>query len=362
VKVVIRADASLEMGTGHVMRCLTLADALNEKGADVQFVCRNHLGNLNMYIQSKGYRVHVLELLDSISIDASTVRPDEGLHLFHAKWLGVTQQKDAQDCKKILNNIQPDWLIVDHYSIDKLWHVELKGLYQKLMVIDDIADRYHQCDLLLDQTYGRTADDYLHLVPGNCQMLLGSQYALLRPEFSKWREYSLNRRVKPQLKSLLISMGGADPDNITGQVLQYVNTCQVPEGIRIVVVMGETAPHLNAVKLQASTMIHKTSVMVGVSNMAEVMANADLAIGAAGATTWERCCLGVPSLLWVLAVNQKTIAKNLEERNIVCLFNDFDQLCISLNVLCENLSQYSKNAADIADGTGTEKTLREIYG
>ncbi len=357
--IVIRVDASLEMGTGHVMRCLTLAEGLLSKGAEVQFICRNHKGNLIQLIQKKGFVVHVLES-SQFSADSDKCNVNETL--FHASWLGCGQENDAHECKLILQKKIPDWLIVDHYSIDEVWQSELKGLYQKLMVIDDLADRRHLCDILLDQTYGRLPESYHNLVSNKCNLLLGSQYALLREEFSQWREYSLKRRKKPDFKTLLISMGGVDPDNVTGKVLHELNNCKLPESINIIVIMGKTAPHVNSVKMQAETMVNKTTIKFDATNLAEIMSDADIAIGAAGTTSWERCCLGVPSLLWVLAENQKVIAKNLNEKNIVCLFESFDQLCLSLKKLSENLSEYSSNAIKVTDGTGVRKVVKAIYG
>lgn len=359
MKVVIRTDASLQIGTGHVMRCLTLADALSEQGAEVQFICRKHTGNLMTYIQSKDYQVHTLETPIVTGSGNFKTECEEADQLFHANWLGASQEVDAQECKTILQNNKPDWLIVDHYAIDKTWQVKLNGTYQKLMVIDDLADRYHQCDLLLDQTYGRLPQDYQGLAPENCQMLLGSQYALLRPEFAQWREFSLKRRAQPQFKNLLVTMGGVDPDNVTSRVLDALKTCDLPKDLEIMVVMGATSPHLDAIKNQAKGMPYKTKVKVSVGNMAEIMANADLAIGAAGATTWERCCLGLPSILMVLADNQKDIASLISGAGaaIKLELSELSDLCGSMHEPVNNLRKITSNSALITDGNGASRIV-----
>jgi len=360
-KIIFRVDASIQIGTGHVMRCLTLADALSESGAEVQFICRKHTGNLIMYIQSKGYIVHTLETPKTTSPTVIQTKCEMELQLYHANWLGVSQEKDSQESKPIMQNFQPDWLVVDHYSINKVWQTELKGTYQKLMVIDDLADREHQCDLLLDQTYGRLSQDYHGLVPANCQMLLGSQYALLRPEFAKWREFSLKRRaVQSQFKKLLITMGGVDPDNVTSRVLDVLKTCDLSKDLEIMVVMGATAPHLDTVKNQAEGMPYKTKVKVNVDNMAEIMANADLAIGASGATTWERCCLGLPSIQIVLAKNQELIAQNLQKKNISKVINDVSQLCPALASVERKLKIYTKKSSEILEGLGIKLVVKAL--
>ncbi len=234
MKVAIRADASLQIGTGHVMRCLTLAEVLRQQGDEVEFICRAHEGNLLERIQQQGFKTH--ELCPAIEGQANGTCKKETL--YGEVWLGSTQEQDAEQCKPILETMKPEWLIVDHYAIDQTWQILLKGSYKKLMVIDDLADRKHQCDILLDQTYGRKQGDYIALVPKDCQMLLGSQYALLRPEFAQWREYSLKRRANPELKKLLITMGGVDLDNVTSEVLDILKNCNLPKEIEIIVVMG----------------------------------------------------------------------------------------------------------------------------
>jgi UDP-2,4-diacetamido-2,4,6-trideoxy-beta-L-altropyranose hydrolase len=344
------------MGTGHVMRCLTLADVLKQKGADVSFICREHSGNLIPFIQEKGFDVYPL---DKISRPAHFKKGENTL--FHAKWLGASQQQDADECRTVLEQIKPDWLIVDHYAIDQTWQACLKPNYKKLMVIDDLADRQHQCDVLLDQTFGRAKEDYQPLVPVNCQLLLGSEYALLRPEFSQWREYSLKRREHLQFKSLLVTMGGVDSENVTGKVLEALNHCPLPDDLQVKVIMGSTAPHLQQVKEMAMSMKYPTSVMVGVNNMAELMAKADFAIGAAGATTWERCALGLPSIILILAENQNMIASMVEDAGVAIIAKKQ-----ALSFLCnmfpmeKDMRMLSYNSSRACDGNGLRRTISYI--
>jgi len=315
MKVVFRADASRQIGTGHVMRCLTLADALTEQGADCEFICREHMGHLIEQIHNKGYVVHALPAhaepvgANSLAINAAS---DEQAPV-HSHWLGATQAQDAAACVPILAALQPDWLIVDHYALDACWEQALKPHYRKLMVIDDLADRPHACDLLLDQTFRRQSEDYRAWVPAGCQLLCGSHYALLRPEFATLRPYSLARRATPQLRQVLIAMGGVDKGNATGRVLAALRATQLPKECEISVVMGSTAPWLAEVMRLAQGMPWPTKVLVGVSDMAQLMTDSDLAIGAAGATSWERCCLGLPTIMLVLADNQQQVAHGLEE-------------------------------------------------
>lgn len=364
MKVTFRADAAQQIGTGHVMRCLTLADALAAKGADCQFICRAHEGNLIEFIRGKGYVAHPLPIANEANAGSTASGPDTSTpDLAHRHWLGATQAQDAEGCAPILAAQRPDWLIVDHYALDARWERALAPHYRKLMVIDDLADRPHACDLLLDQTFGREPGDYRPLVPDACDLLCGSQYALLRPEFAALRNYSLRRRAQPALRDLLITMGGVDKDNATGQLLQALRSCPLPADCKITVVMGATAPWLDEVRKQAQDMPRPTQVLVGVSDMAQRMADSDLAIGAAGATSWERCCLGLPTAMMVLAENQRHAARILEQAHAVRILNLGAELQnrlaqfigeASSSEAC--MSQLRDCASKVADGKGCERT------
>jgi UDP-2,4-diacetamido-2,4,6-trideoxy-beta-L-altropyranose hydrolase len=362
MRVVFRADASLQIGTGHVMRCLTLADALAGRGAECQFICRAHDGHLIEFILSKGYVAHALPI--SHYSGAGVTAPGlhaSSAHTAYSEWLGVTQAEDADACAPIVAALRPNWLIVDHYALDAQWECALAPHYRQLMVIDDLADRPHACNLLLDQTFGRDAADYLPLVPADCRLLCGSQYALLRPEFAALRPYSLQRRAHPVLRELLITMGGVDKDNATGQVLQALRTCPLPADCRITVVMGATAPKLEEVRTQAQDMPWPTQVLVGVNDMAQLMADSDLAIGAAGATSWERCCLGLPTVMMVLAENQCYAARLLEQANAARMLdptaNLQKRLIEFINEIFTSetcLSQLRDSTSKVTDGQGCE--------
>lgn len=363
MKVAFRADASLQIGTGHVMRCLTLADVLAARGAVCHFICRAHAGNLIEFIRSKGHQVHALSVsqaadrnLDRTNLDVS----EDGLA--HSHWLGATQAQDAQACTTILEELKPDWLIVDHYALDTRWEQALAPHYGKLMVIDDLADRPHACHLLLDQTFGREAEDYSARVPSHCEVLCGSQYALLRPEFAALRRYSLQRRAQPQVKRLLITMGGVDKDNATGQVLAALRECVLPADCEITVVMGVTAPWLSEIEQQAKAMPWPTRVLVGISDMARLMADSDLAIGAAGSTSWERCCLGLPTIMISLARNQQESCRILASAGAGVDIGDATSIGKNLENSINKLIKESRvflkiivKSAAITDGEGAHR-------
>jgi len=338
------------MGTGHVMRCLTLAQVLKENGMDATFICREHEGNLIDKIRSSEFDVYELELFEEVEVDTS---------LAHSHWLGATQQQDANECIDMLKAKKPDWLIVDHYALDEQWEKALKPYYEKLMVIDDLADRKHQCDILLDQNYGRSPKDYEAFVSESIKLLMGTQYALLRPEFEEWRKYSLDRRKEADFKSLLLNMGGADPDNVTEKVVKRLRAANLPKDLTITIVMGKISPHLQSVKSCASKLPYRSKVKVDVDNMAEIMANSDIAIGASGSTTWERCCLGVPTIQIIAAYNQEFIAQQLDKINAIKLVN-IDDVVENLENFQYWMKDVSENAKNITNGTGSKAVLEYL--
>ncbi len=360
MKVVFRVDASIDIGNGHVMRCLTLADALRQRGAECRFICREHMGNLLAYIRDRGFDVCKLPPCEA------TTTGDE-LRPLYATWLGVDWASDAEQTLAGLDGTIVDWLVVDHYALDARWEGRVRPAFRRLMVIDDLADRHHDCDLLLDQNLGRDAADYRTLVPLQSVLLVGEQYALLRPEFAALRSYSLARRVHPSLKHILITMGGIDKDNATGNVLSALSTCQLPADCQITTVMGPHAPWLASVRAQAAIMRWPTDVKVNVNNMAHLMADCDLAIGAAGSTSWERCALGVPTFLAVLAENQKAAAKAITDRGAAEVVFPSEALHGTLQAqiqrLLDNpayLQSLSENAAAICDGQGVARVLTSL--
>ncbi|MGY3929681.1 UDP-2,4-diacetamido-2,4,6-trideoxy-beta-L-altropyranose hydrolase [Aeromonas encheleia] len=357
--IAFRADASLEAGSGHVMRCLTLADALREQGAKCWFICRAHPGHLADLISARDHRCHLL-----------TAKPDSeqepaGISLLaHASWLGCGWEQDAEQTQTILAELQPDWLVVDHYALDSCWEKILRPHVGCIMVIDDLADRTHDCDLLLDQNLGRQPDDYRERVPLHCTLLVGPRYSLLRPEFAALREYSRERRQIPTLKQVLITMGGVDKPNATGRVLEALRQAPLPDDCRICVVMGAKAPWLVQVEALAATLPWPTTVLANVSNIAQLMADSDLAIGAAGSTSWERCCLGLPTLMFVIADNQREVAHHLMSAGAAAVYMLTDNLEDNvINWLHSYVSEPEasinmlKNARKITDGLGVCRVI-----
>jgi len=348
MKIAFRTDASLQIGTGHVMRCLTLADAMRKRGAKTTFICRPQKGDMIDWIGRQGHAVKALSPVDESF--TTTAEPK------HANWLGTDWISDANQTKIALGGQLMDWIVVDHYALDERWETALEQNTRRIMVIDDLADRAHNCDLLLDQNLGHTPQHYSGLLRRSTQTFIGPKYALIRPEFAQWRDYSLQRRDQLIIKNLLITMGGVDLMNATGQVLDALFKCKLPADLNITVVMGLKAPWHVQVQEQALHMPHHTVVLTGVSNMAQLMAQSDLCIGAAGSTAWERCCLGLPTIQIILAMNQIGISGALESNGsakTVHLDKLRDDLPIIIN--SDIFADFSKNSAKVCDGLGTLK-------
>lgn len=352
--IAFRVDASPQIGTGHFMRCLTLADALKPRGAILRFVIRHLPDHLRVMLAARG---HELALLNSARNDTAQ---DE---LAHAHWLGASQAQDAEESIQALSDGAWDWLVVDHYALDACWESALRQTAKNILVIDDIADRQHDCDVLLDQNfYADMETRYLGKVPERCQLLLGPRYALLRDEFRQ-----LHKQVKPRnesVKRVLVFFGGADADNYTGRAIEALSEISARD-IHIDVVIGAQHPcreQIAKICMQQGMVCH-----VQTDKIAGLMAAADLAIGAGGIATWERCCLGLPTLAICTADNQR---KQIADAASECLLYAPEpkgelRLVIERHLCALMENSYlrhaiSRNGMRVVDGYGTLRIIGNL--
>lgn len=298
--IAIRVDASSKIGTGHFMRCLTLANALKVHGAKIRFVSRYLPEHLSSMLAEKGH-----DFVQLKSTQNNTHVDD----LLHSHWLGVGQAQDAMDSIRVLSDGVWDWLVIDHYALDIRWESALRRTAKQIMVIDDLADRQHDCDMLLDQNfYADMQTRYTNKVPSHCALLLGPRYALLRDEFRQ-----LHKQIRPRngpVKRVLVFFGGVDADNYTGRAIDALSEI-TSSGLYVDVVIGAQHPYI--VQITAACAQHGFICHVQTDKMAALMAAADVAIGAGGSASWERCCLGLPTMVVALADNQVKIAKTLDK-------------------------------------------------
>lgn len=362
-RVLFRVDASLQIGSGHVRRCLTLAHALQRRGWECHFASRPHAGHMLSIAEREGFRIWSL-LRGDMDTDAPQQRSIDAPA--HEAWLGTSQETDARDTASIVEQVRPDWLVVDHYALDATWEQQLQSVVPRILVIDDLADRRHSCHVLLDQNLGRDAQAYASKVPLGTTVLAGPRYALLRSEFQSLREHSLARRPHSKLRHIFVSMGGVDLLNTTSQTLTALRQSPLAKDCRITIVMGGGAPGLKAVEKAARRLPWPIDVKVDVSNMAELMTEADLAIGAAGGSAWERCCLGLPSLVVVLADNQRSGALALAHAGAVRLIGDASdietQMPSAIDALQTGtaLADMAERASAVTDGQGVERVVTAL--
>jgi UDP-2,4-diacetamido-2,4,6-trideoxy-beta-L-altropyranose hydrolase len=346
MNIVFRVDASHVIGSGHVMRCLTLAEKLREHGATCWFICRQHAGNLAEKIKHYGFSVSLLPR-------QSNLNDNEPLY---SQWLGASMEVDAQQTQQHCAQLTIDWLIIDHYGIGEDWQKHLRPNVKKIFVIDDLANRAHICDLLLDQTYARSIKSYADFIPKNCHALCGSSYALLRPEFAEARTQSLNKPPSHRLR-LLVFMGGSDPENLSTKVLSQLERTFSKTEVHCTLILGSQFRHHDKVRKITTQSSLDIDVLENIDNMAELMSQADLAIGAAGSSAWERACLGLPSIQLKIAENQQEIALQLSRNNAVICIDNLKQLP---NVLAKAIKQTKKMSllsASLVDGKGCQRVL-----
>lgn len=333
MKVVFRVDASVLIGTGHLMRCLTLAEALHESGVQVCFVSRGCDGDLGKTLKKKAMSVVLLPELNG-SPQSQPVR-------------------DSEQTVEVLNGEKPDWLVVDHYALDLDWEQRLRPHVGKMMVIDDLANRHHDCDMLLDQNYSvENERNYSSLVPPLCKVLLGPSYALLRKDFRVMRE---NRKPRShKIENVLVFFTAGNDQGETLKAMQGVEFFGKAE--RVDVVVGQFTPRNNE--------IMKRCIALGwgyhrqVDYMPALIEQADIVIGAGGASSWERCALGVPALVAILAENQAPIAQALDRVGAVCNLGwgrdiraeDYASALTGLS--CQRLAAMSEKASELVDANG----------
>lgn len=305
MKVAFRVDASYQIATGHVIRCLTLANALRQRGVNCLFICRALEGNLNDVIRDEGY-----PLKELASDPDCSLPPPSSPH--HAHWLETHWEIDAQQTSDILRAFSPDCLIVDHYALDIQWESRLRPFCPKIMVIDDLADRAHDCDLLLDQNpWPNMQERYARLVTASTRLLLGPRFALLREEFRELRENKTIQK-KPQI---IAFFSGTDATGECTKLLDALeNRPLLNKSLRLI--LGRSNIQAKALLRRAAN-IDNMSAIISTPHIAQEMAESEYAIGCSGATSWERFCLGINATLIAAAENQIKPASYLESMHLI---------------------------------------------
>lgn len=354
MNVVFRVDSSSSMGTGHLMRCLALAQGIGRAGSKATFVCRELPGNLCDEIAARGFTT-----LRLAGYEVGGAKTDNEA-LAHAAWLGTSWQEDAAQTRELLQPLAPfDWLVVDHYALDARWESAVRSLANNLMAIDDLFDRPHDVDLLLNQNilHGFKAS-YGGLLSSACRQLLGPCYALLQNDYKELWNRTPPRSGK--IGRVLVYFGGVDAANLTGRSLEALRTAGCGD-LAIDVVLPVAGPHAESIRALAARLpgahVHET-----LPSLARLMASADLAIGAGGATSWERLCLGLPALVVTLSDNQLMIAQALQANDLARWLGHHDEISVvhladALRPLLQDglAPDWSARCRAAVDGAGVER-------
>jgi UDP-2,4-diacetamido-2,4,6-trideoxy-beta-L-altropyranose hydrolase len=327
-RVIFRCDASIQMGAGHIIRCIALADAFKQKGWSCAIAASAESKKTVPTLLSSGF---------------SIISPED-----------LDEQPDS------------DLIVVDGYQYNKPYETSLRNKTKKLVVIDDLPDKPHDCDFLIDQTYGRAKDDYALLVPAHCVILAGAGYALVRPSFAKYRSQSLHRRAGGGVSRILIFLSGSDPNGVTLKALKAVVLLKkIP---KIDVILQSSSPfHAEALILR-NRYPDKIHLLENILNMAELMEQADLCIGAGGTANWERCCLGLPAIIIEIADNQKQIAANLADAGAIVNLGWHEtltpqEIALAIQALMNDPAQVmdmSAKSSKICDGLGAKRVTETI--
>ncbi|MGF2033929.1 MAG: UDP-2,4-diacetamido-2,4,6-trideoxy-beta-L-altropyranose hydrolase [Nostoc sp. CmiVER01] len=289
MKLLIRADASTQIGTGHVMRCLALAQAWQDAGGGVIFVMATEAPDLKTRLKSGGMEVIYLPI-------------------------EIGSAEDAEETAKLARQFDANWVVVDGYQFGAKYQEIIKEFELKLLFIDDYGHaKQYYADIVLNQNIHPEEELYRNRQPYT-QLLLGTNYSLLRREFWQWRGWQ--RSLPLIAKKLLVTLGGADPDNVTLKVIQGLQKVEVEE-LEAVVVVGGSNPHYDRLLVVSQESKFPIHLKRNVKNMPELMAWADVAIAAGGSTSWELAFMGLPSIVLILADNQQDTAEKLGNLNIV---------------------------------------------
>ncbi len=354
--IAIRVDASQEIGTGHFMRCLTLADGLKQRGAKVYFVSRYLPAHLVRLLETNGHRL--LKLAD----DGGEASDGD---LPHAHWLGTSQELDAEECIGLLSGQSWDWLVVDHYALDVVWETNLRRMANKILVIDDLADRQHDAQILLDQNlYPDMGQRYVGLVSNRCRALLGPNFALLRREFVEARAATSSRNS--EVRKVFVFFGGSDLTNETEKALASIAALS-KQDFSVDVVVGAGNSRYEVIKDICMSM-RGIRLHCQIDNMAQLMSEADLSLGAGGSTTWERCALGLPALVLSVADNQIAIADGVDkagaQRHLGLSKNvSVTQLTAAIEEIVslpKFLVEMSRSAAALVDAEGCKRVINAM--
>ena len=340
--LLVRADGSVAMGTGHVMRCLGLSQAWQDSGGLSIFAMAEDTPSLQQRLR------------------------DEGIEAMHLPVCAGTVE-DAERTRDLASKTNADWIVVDGYQFGSAYQSQIKTAGSKVLFMDDyVHAEPYSADLVLNQNLQASPSLYAKRAPST-QLLLGPRFAMLRREFRPWRNWE---RENPAMgRRILVTMGGSDPDNLTAKVIEAIQNLAYP-ALEATILVGGSNPHLRSVGELIRGQKLPIRLVIDACNVSEWMTWADVAVAGAGTTFWEMCFLGLPGLLLVLAPNQEKIAETAERMGIAWILDKQSQASASaiaekLNELLnsENVRKIqSANGRKLVDGRGAGRVVAFLSG
>lgn len=340
-RLLIRADANPEMGTGHVMRCLALAQAWQDTGGEASFVVAYEMPKIEPRLIAEGFSVH---------------------HISAAPG----SEEDAVQTDALAVSMKACFVVVDGYHFGSQYQRLIKGSGNRLLFIDDYGHAGSYCsDLVLNQNLYATEDLYKKREPFT-QLLLGPSFVLLRREFNSW--HGLSKKTPHAASKVLVTLGGSDPDNVTLKVIESLQSLAIG-GIEVTAVVGGSNAHANRLEAAAKDSRIPLRLVRSATNMQELMAWADMAISSGGTTSWEMAFMGLPALIVVLAENQAAVAEKLEHAGAALNLGWHDELtCQKIRSAVENLmidsekrESISRRGQQLVDGFGANRVVDAIW-
>ncbi|MDO5679072.1 MAG: UDP-2,4-diacetamido-2,4,6-trideoxy-beta-L-altropyranose hydrolase [Pelistega sp.] len=355
MRIGFRVDAAIHIGMGHLQRCLTLANYLTSVGHSCIFFCRNYGDDFYSDVVRCGHQLIIIGNSNYVK------------NIYKNNWLSVSLRTDLNDFIAQIKNTPIDACVIDHYGIDEQWEKEVQKHFKKIIVIDDLADRKHSCDILIDQNFlPNYAERYNKLVPRYTKKLLGPQFVLLRPEFKMLRLDKATKNDSSDLPKILINFGGAGRFELLSKVVKAVN---LNHKFTFTIITGKLHKH------EFQQLLHlangrNVEIHEFTQNMARLMHESDFAVGACGSTVWERFCLGLNSALVILADNQTAVLNFLHSKNLIDSLGWYHNLTLDAlsdffnNLITDDDKYISRKLSimKLIDGEGTRRVGEFILG
>ncbi len=340
MNLLFRTEASVTIGTGHVMRCLALAQAYADAGGRAIFAMTAATPAVEARLRGEGFEV--------VRVTAPVSTP-----------------ADADESARLARQLSASWIAVDGYEFGDEYQAALKRAGLRVFFVDDHGQaKHYSADLVLNQNAYASASFYPSR-EAYTKLLLGPQYALLRREFNAWRDWKKETAAVAQ--NVLVTMGGSDPENFTRSAVEGIGKLG-GDDLRVRVLVGGSNPHLAALEQLRTASGASFELLRDATDMPEQMKWADIAVAAAGSTCLEMCRMGLPALLVDLAENQTPIAKEFARRGTAFYLGNSksvtpDKVAAEVRrllVSAEERSAMSRRAQSLVDGFGAERVAREV--